>query len=80
MDTHSQSSELGVIEDLWTDINKAIKKAGPKHLSELFETFRSRWNDVSPQRCAELVDSMLRRFEAVISAKCKNVIKARACP
>ncbi|EPB78583.1 hypothetical protein ANCCEY_02323 [Ancylostoma ceylanicum] len=65
----AQSPDLNPIENLWIDVNEAIKREKPKNIKELYETIENAWYDIPTERCQKLVDSMPRRCAAVIKSE-----------
>ncbi|EYC34438.1 hypothetical protein Y032_0001g414 [Ancylostoma ceylanicum] len=65
----AQSPDLNPIENLWIDVNEAIKRGKPKNIKELYETIENAWYDIPIERCQKLVDSMPRRCAAVIKSE-----------
>jgi hypothetical protein len=66
IDWLSQSPDLNPIENLWALADRQVKKTKPKNLNELFVNISDCWQNISPDICAKLVDSMQRRCQAVI--------------
>lgn len=69
MEWPAQSPDLNPIENLWTDIKKAVHEAKPTKTGELWNVVKTAWHAIPPKRCAGLVDSMQRRCKAVIKNK-----------
>jgi hypothetical protein len=66
IDWPSQSPDLNPIENLWALADRQVKKTKPKNLNDLFANISDCWQNISPDICAKLVDSMQRRCQAVI--------------
>ena len=66
-----QSPDLNPIEHLWVHIKRRLQKYSnpPKGVHELWERVEKEWNNISPEVCQNLIESMERRIEAVIKAK-----------
>jgi hypothetical protein len=67
----AQSPDMNPIEHLWIVIKKALKTypTPPKGVHELWDRVVVEWNKIPPETCQNLIESMPRRMEAVISAK-----------
>jgi transposase len=68
----SQSPDLNPIEHLWDYIKREVRKANPKNIKDLKAKVREIWNNVSPDFCRKLINSMPKRVEAVVRAKGKH--------
>ena len=66
IDWPSQSPDLNLIENLWSIVDRAVKKKKSRNLDELFENIAEQWNLIPAAVCAKLFDSMSRRCQAVI--------------
>jgi hypothetical protein len=66
MDWPAQSPDLNPIENLWSIVKRPVAKKKPGSIHELFDVVSDCWNQVTPELCAKLVDSMPRRCAAVI--------------
>ncbi|KAG2462272.1 TCB1 transposase, partial [Polypterus senegalus] len=64
-----QSPDLNSIEHLWRDLKMAVHQHFPSNLMELERCCKEEWAKLAKDRCAKLVASYSKRFEAVISAK-----------
>lgn len=69
MEWPPQSPDLNPIENLWTDVKKAVFKAKPKNTLQLWEAVQAAWRDIPIRRCQALIDSMPRRCAAVLKNK-----------
>lgn len=67
----AQSPDINPIEHLWVHLKKTLKKypTPPKGVHELWERVVEEWNQIPPEVCQNLIESMPRRIQAVISAK-----------
>lgn len=70
----TQSPELSPIEHLWKILKDKLAKHFCSNKRELKEALIEEWNLSSPEVCKNLVDSMPRRVQAVLTAK-GNVTK-----
>lgn len=69
MEWPAQSPDLNPIENLWTDVKKAVWEAKPRSNSELWAVVEKSWKSIPLERCQDLVNSMKRRCSAVINNK-----------
>lgn len=71
MDWPSRSPDLNPIENLWNYIKVCIRGATskPTNLTELEDYVLKYWNEIDPEYCKRLVESMPRRIAACIAAK-----------
>jgi len=78
LDWPPQSPDLNPIEHLWHHINIQLAKheTTAKGVWEIWERAAEVWNDIEPGVCQNLIESMLRRVEAVIKAKGGRVIQS----
>ena len=58
--------DLSPIEHLWRDLKIAVQQRSQSNLTELDWICREEWEKLPKYRCAKLVASYPRRFEAVI--------------
>ena len=67
----AQSPDLNPIEHLWQHLKKKLQQydAPPKGVHELWERVAREWNEIPPETCQKLVESMPKRIEAVLKAK-----------
>lgn len=64
------SPDLNVIENCWTTVKKKVANANPTSLKDLIDKIRRVWvQEITDTYCRELVESMPRRIEAVLTAK-----------
>lgn len=62
----AQSPDLNPIENLWSDLKKAVGGSSPKNANELWELVEAAWMNIPVKRCQQLVDSMPKRCQAVL--------------
>src|SRR6266850_368088 len=69
LDWPPQSPDLNPIEHLWNHIKRELCKypTQPKGVWELWERVAEVWNNIEPEVCQKLIESMPRRIEVVIS-------------
>lgn len=65
----SQSPDLNPIENLWSELDRRLKKRTCNTEDQLFEVLRHGWDQLAPEYLEKLVDSMPSRCRAVIKAK-----------
>ena len=68
LDWPSQSPDPNPIEHLRKDLKIAVQQHSPSNLTELERICREEWEKLPKYRCAKLVASYSRRFDAVIPA------------
>jgi hypothetical protein len=66
-----QSPDLNPIEHLWNHLKCKLQayEIAPKGVHELWDRVVKEWNEIPPEVCQNLIESMPRRIEAVIKAK-----------
>lgn len=74
LDWPPQSPDLNPIEHLWQHIKSQLcqYETPAKGVWEIWERVAEVWNDIEPEVCQKLIESMPRRVEAVIKAKGGN--------
>jgi transposase len=74
MEWPAQSPDLNPIEHLWVHLKRKLKQYAtePTSIHELWARVDKEWNDISPEVCLGLIESMPRRIAAVIRAKGGN--------
>ena len=65
----SQSPDLNPIENLWKDLKIVVHRHSPSNLTVLERICREECEKIPKSRCAKLIQTYLRRLEAVIAAK-----------
>ncbi|GFU89800.1 transposable element Tcb1 transposase, partial [Trichonephila clavipes] len=68
-DGRRMSSDLNVIENLWSHLERAVQKHQITSKEQLKSVMQEEWLNIAPETTRHLVESMPRRLEAVISAK-----------
>lgn len=68
----AQSPDLNPIENLWSHVERQIRGQKCSNGHQLFHNIEQAWNNISPDVCRNLVDSMQRR--------CREVIKNKGYP
>jgi DDE superfamily endonuclease/Transposase len=71
LDWPPQSPDLNPIEHLWQHIKSQLAnyETPAKGVWEIWERVAEVWNNIEPEVCQNLIESMPRRVEAVIKAK-----------
>lgn len=71
LDWAPQSPDLNPIEHLWQHVKQRLGEYStmPKGVWEIWERVAEVWNEIPPEVCQNLIESMPRRLEAVIKAK-----------
>ena len=64
-----QSPDLNPIENLWTDVQKAVHACNSTSNEALWMVVKECWERIPITRCQDLVNSMPRRSAAVIANK-----------
>ena len=67
----AQSPDLNPIEHLWVHLKKRLREypTSSKGVNELWERVAEEWDQITPETCQRLIESMPRRVQAVIKAK-----------
>jgi len=67
----AQSPDMNPIEHLWHHLKSQLQKYDlpPKGVHELWERVVKEWDEIPPEVCQRLIESMPRRIQAVIRAK-----------
>jgi len=71
LDWPAQSPDLNPIEHLWSHVKSRLGsyRDDPTSAEELWERVQAIWNDIDPEYCRTLVESMPARIAAVLKAK-----------
>ena len=71
LDWPPQSPDLTPIENLWNHTKKELAKypRQAKGVWEIWDRVAEVWNNIDPEVCQNLIESMPRRIQAVIKAK-----------
>ncbi|GFX77229.1 transposable element Tcb1 transposase [Trichonephila clavipes] len=69
-DRRRMSSDLNVIENLWSHLERAVQKHQITSKEQLKSVLQEELLNIAPETTRHLVESMPRQLEAVISAKC----------
>ena len=71
LDWAPQSPDINPIEHLWQHIKRQLGEYStmPKVVWEIWERVAEVWNEIPPEVCQNLIESMPIRLEAVIKAK-----------
>ena len=66
----AQSPDLNPIEHLWEHLKHQLQKyaTSPKGVHELWERVVEELNEITPEVCQNLIESMPRQIKAVIKA------------
>ncbi|KAF2883961.1 hypothetical protein ILUMI_22219 [Ignelater luminosus] len=64
-----ESIDLSPIETLWNNMKKQLRKNPARTVSELRAPLPNIWDNISPEKCARLVDRMPSKIKAVIANK-----------
>lgn len=65
----AQSPDLNPIENLWTDVKKAVAVSKPTTRESLWKVIQESWYNIALKRCQDLVESMPKLCAAVIANK-----------
>ena len=59
------------MEHLWEHLKHQLEQyeSPPKGVHELWERVEKEWNEISPEVCQNLIESMPRRIQAIIKVK-----------
>ena len=71
LDWPAQSPDLSPIEHLWVHMKNRLNEYStlPKGVWDIWQRVAEVWDAIPPEVCQNLINSMLRRWEAVIRAK-----------
>lgn len=65
----AQSPDLNPIENLWHDVDKRIDRSNATNMNILWTEIQKAWYSIPLERCQSLIQSMHRRFTAVVKNK-----------
>jgi len=67
----SQSPDMNPLEHLWDHLKCQLRKypTAPKGVHELWNRVAEEWDEIPPEVCQNLIESMPRWIQAVIKAK-----------
>jgi hypothetical protein len=65
----SQSPDLNPIEHLWEEVERRIRCQNLRNKNELMEKIQDVWNEIPQSTLDKLIDSMPRRYAALIKSK-----------
>ena len=67
----TQSPDLNPIEHLWQYLMTKLQQydTPPKGVHDLWDRVAEEWNEIPPETCQTLIESMPRRIQAVLKAK-----------
>jgi hypothetical protein len=65
----SQSPDLNPIEHVWAHMKRCLATKVFKSKNELKEELQNIWDNITPEFCFNLIDSMPRRIEDVLKVK-----------
>uniref|UniRef100_A0A8R1IYW5 DDE_3 domain-containing protein n=1 Tax=Caenorhabditis japonica TaxID=281687 RepID=A0A8R1IYW5_CAEJA len=69
LDWPSQSPALNPIEHLWEELERRVQGVRESNVNQKFDLLEAAWKDIPMSVIHKLLDSMPRRFQAVIEAK-----------
>ncbi len=70
MEFPANSPDLNPIENLWWITKCKIYRKGPfNNTEEVWEQFETEWENIEPEICCKLIESMPKRIQAVIKSK-----------
>ena len=71
MEWPAQFPDFNTIEHLWFHLKKQLldHKTCSSEILELWERVEKEWEEIKPEECQNLIESIARRVEAVIRAK-----------
>lgn len=65
----ANNPDLSPIETLWGKMKKALRTNPAKNLNDLREKIQSVWDNITPEECSSLVETLPSRINAVIKNK-----------
>lgn len=69
IETPAQSSDLNLIENLWHELDKRIRKHTISNKEVLISKLKHEWSNISAEYTKKLVDSVPKRLQSVIKNK-----------
>jgi hypothetical protein len=71
LDWPSQSPDLNPIEHLWNEADRRLRnlESPPTSTKDLWDKLQSVWNNIEPDFCNKLVETMPQRIKDVEKAK-----------
>jgi transposase len=71
LDWPPQSPDLNPIEHLWAELKKRLRnrKKLARNLGDFWEVVQEEWENIPPDFCAKLINTMPARISAVLKAK-----------
>ncbi|CAK9820118.1 Transposable element Tcb1 transposase [Anthophora quadrimaculata] len=72
LDWPAQSPDLNPIENLWGLLKRRLRDSydsQPTSITDLYNRIQEQWEQISPDYCKKLVESMPKRISAVLQAK-----------
>lgn len=67
--TPAQSPDINVIEHVWGELKRRLRKRKITKKEELKMAIIEEWQNIEPSFCKKLVESVPRRLEAIINSK-----------
>jgi transposase len=66
----AQSPDLNPIENLWNEVDRRIRnRHKPSNRDELWTTIEEEWENIEPEFCMKLIETMPQRIKDVLKAK-----------
>ena len=69
LDWPANSPDPNPIYNVWGVVKRKMRDTRPNNADELKAAFESTWASITAKQCHRLIDSMIRRTDAVIHAK-----------
>lgn len=69
LNSPSLSPDLNLVEDLWDELERQVRKHKHTNKAELFNSLKIEWDKISQDVVNRLIESMACRCAAVIAAK-----------
>ena len=66
-----RSPDLNPIENLWNLLDLRLRRRPrlPGNVEELWKAMQEEWGEITQAQCENLVESLPRRYKAVVKAK-----------